>query len=167
MSEEMTKARVLEMIRRERQALEATLAQVGGERMTQPGVEGDWSVKDLLAHITFWERWMVRIIGEALRGERPEMPAPGLTWDDLHLLNERTYLANRERDLDDVLNDFHRSYQESLEALEGLSEEDLTDPQRFAWFGGNPLWRLVAANTWEHYPEHNETVKKWLKESGD
>jgi hypothetical protein len=35
---------------------------------------------------------MVQWVGETLRGEVPETPAPGMTWDDLDRLNEQTYL---------------------------------------------------------------------------
>lgn len=163
MSEEMTKSKALELIRNEWQSLEETLARLSKGQMTQPGVEGDWSVKDILAHITDWEERMVRWIEEALCGQEPEMPAPGLTWDDLDLLNEQTYQANRGRELADVLTGFRRSYQQSLKAVEGLADEVLTDPQRFEWWDGDPMWRLVAVNTWEHYEEHNETIRNWLK----
>ena len=31
-----------------------------------------------------------------------------------------------------------------------VTEDDLIDPQRFAWRKGDPMWHMVAANTWEH-----------------
>lgn len=165
MDEPMTKTRILELMQKERAALERTLGRLSDQQKTQPGVEGSWSVKDILAHISDWERRSVQWIQESLRGEVPQRPAPGMTWDDLDGLNEQIYLSNKDRALDEVLADFQHSYQRLLQTVEALTEEDLIDPQRFAWRAGHPLWNLVAANTWEHYQEHAESINQWLKQN--
>jgi hypothetical protein len=160
----MNKIEIMKLIPSEREALEGVLVRLSEEQMSQPGVENNWSVKDILAHITDWEGRMVQWIEETLRGEAPQRPAPGMTWDDLDRLNEQTYLLNKDRDLRDVLADFHRSYERAYSVVEALPEEDLIDPQRFAWRKGDPLWHMVAGNTWEHYQEHRESIEKWLTE---
>jgi hypothetical protein len=164
--EQMTKTKILEMIQSEQEALKRTLARLSAEQMTQPGVESNWSVKDILVHITDWERRMVQWIEASVRGEVPERPAPGMTWDDLDRLNEQTYMLNRDKPLGEVQAEFDRSYQRSLRAVEALSEADLIDPYRFEWREGDPLWHMVAANTWWHYKEHRETISDWLKDPG-
>jgi hypothetical protein len=160
----MNKAEAVDLIQSERQALESVLAELSAEQMSRPGVESSWSVKDILAHITDWEGRMVWWIAESLRGDVPQRPAPGMTWDDLDRLNEQTYLLNRDRKLGDVLADFHRSYERAFDVVEALTEEDLIDPRRFAWREGNPLWHMVAGNMWEHYREHRESIEKWITE---
>lgn len=166
MDEPMTKTRILELMRSEREAFERLLAKLSDQRMTQPGVESSWSVKDILAHITEWERLMVQWIQESVRGEVPQRPAPGIPWDDLDGMNQQIYLSNQDRTLDEVLADFHAVFQLSLKTVQALTEEDLVAPQRFAWRAGVPLWHLVADNTWEHYREHAETISKWQQELG-
>lgn len=163
MNESITKTKILEMIRNERESLEALLGQLSEEQMTYPGLENNWSVKDVLAHIAYWERRMVGWIEESLRGEVPQRPAPGVPWDDLDGLNEQVYLSNLDKTLGEVLADFHSSYQQSLKVVEALTEEDLTDPQRFEWRRGDPMWHMIAANTWWHYQEHAEAINNWLK----
>ena len=44
-----------------------------------------------------------------------------------------------------------------------MTEEDLIDPQRFVWRGGNPMWHMVASNPGEHYQEHRESIENWRK----
>ncbi|MFH2039921.1 MAG: ClbS/DfsB family four-helix bundle protein, partial [Chloroflexota bacterium] len=88
---------------------------------------------------------------------------PGMTWDDLDKLNEQTYLANKDRLLDEVLTASAESYSRVLDAIQNLSDEDLFDGSRFAWREGDPLWHMVAANTWWHYREHRQQVETWLK----
>lgn len=166
MKEKMTKAQTLEAIRREREALKATLEPLSQDQMVEAGVEGHWSVKDILCHISAWENRMVQWLAEALGGEVPEMPGPGLTWDDMDRLNEQSYLANKDRALDDVLAESEGSYQRGLEAVQELSDEILTDPDRFEWMGGATLGRLVGANTWWHYRDHHGEIRKWLDKAG-
>lgn len=161
--ERITKSELLATIRSERGLLEAALSEVDVEQMTQPGVEGDWSVKDIVAHIVAWEQRMIGWVAAALRDEVPEVPR---TWDVVHRLNEQIYLENRDRPLCDVLADLPRSYQEALRAAEDVSEDDLVDPDRFGWRAGEPLWKMVAANTWWHYREHCQSLRAWLDRPG-
>ena len=163
MDEKMTKEEILHLIRQERESLERTLSELNAAQMTVPGVESDWSVKDILAHITDWELRMVRWIEESQRGEVPQRPEPGMTWDDLDLLNDRTFRLNKDRRLSNVMTDFHASYQKALYAVDSLTERDLVDAKRFEWRDGDPMWQMVAANTWWHYKEHNATISDWAK----
>lgn len=160
--EPISKAELLNAIRVERQKLEQTLARLDQAQMTEPRVEGEWSVKDILAHLVAWEGRMVRWLGEAHRGQVPQIPA---TWDDVHQLNAQSYREQRDRSLEDVLLDFHRSYREALETVEAFPEGDLVDPDRFVWRKGQPLWVMVAANTSWHYKEHTESIRTWLEKS--
>ncbi|TMC56864.1 MAG: ClbS/DfsB family four-helix bundle protein [Chloroflexota bacterium] len=57
----MDKATFIEGLRNERAGWEALLAQVGKERMLEPGAAGAWSVKDIIAHIMWGEREMIGV----------------------------------------------------------------------------------------------------------
>jgi hypothetical protein len=164
MNEQVSKKRILELIQSERTALQATLEGMSEAQMTEPGVESDWSVKDILVHIAAWEGMMVRWVEETLRGEIPERPAPGMTWDDLDDLNAQIYADNKDRALDEVLEEFQASHQRAVETVQAMTEEELLDPGRFEWRQGDPMWHMVAANTCWHYKEHRETIGSWLAE---
>ncbi|HEY4384036.1 MAG TPA: DinB family protein, partial [Ktedonobacteraceae bacterium] len=49
------KAELLTHIQAEYDRFEALLASLSEEQMTIPGVNGTWSVKDNLAHLTTWQ----------------------------------------------------------------------------------------------------------------
>jgi len=68
---------LLQRIREEREALERAVARVPAEKMTEPLLEGGWSVKDVLAHIAAWEGLMVGWVEESLRGGTPDRPVTG------------------------------------------------------------------------------------------
>jgi hypothetical protein len=163
MTEEMNKSQMIEAITNGRKKFEETLSQLDEDQMTTPGLESGWSVKDVLVHIQVWEARMVRWLGDAQRGEIPQMLPPGMTWDDLDQLNEETYLENRDKPLTDVLAEFHQSYPIALDMVKGISEVDLIDPDRFEWREGKPLWFIVAANTFWHYEEHDKAIREWLE----
>jgi hypothetical protein len=160
--EQLSKRAMLDLICSEWEALEAVLGQLSQEEMIRPGVHGNWSVKDIIVHITAWEKRMVQWLDESLRGEIPQRPAPGMTWDDLDELNERIYQEGREKPLDEALAEFREIHQESVRAVEAMAEEDLLAPGRFEWREGDPIWRMVAANTWWHYKDHQEAIAGWM-----
>ena len=62
MDESMTKARLLDTMQAERVRWDGLIAQAGEERLTEPGVAGEWSVKDIIAHVTWAERETVGML---------------------------------------------------------------------------------------------------------
>ena len=157
-----SKKQIITAIRSERQKLEGTLHRLSEDQLTLPNVEGNWSVKDVLAHITFWEKRMVQWINEATQNLIPEIPA---SWDDVHRLNNQNYQNNRDTPLLVILEEFKQSFTKVIEVVDEISKEDLIKPERYSWRKGNPLWNLVAENTWRHYREHNETINNKFPES--
>jgi len=156
---------LLKILVKERLHWEAVIGKLSEDQLVGKGVDGRLTVKDLLAHIVDWEQRMILWINESFAGIDPQRPAPGMTWDDLDKLNELTYLANKDRELDEVVAASEESYSRSLDLIQHLTEEDLFDGSRFAWREGDPLWHMVAANTWWHYREHRQQVETWFKKS--
>ena len=158
----VSKERLLEELRAGRERLEATLARVSEEQLTAPGAIGDWSVKDLLAHLIFWEQTPVRALRAEARGERGELPSD----ESVDQLNARAVAERRERPPAEVLAEFERSYHELLEVIAPLSDAELNDPSRYAWTEGKPLWRIIAGESYLHYREHDEEIRAWLDRTG-
>lgn len=156
-NEHMTKKELLEQVRSERGQLEETLARLTHPQMLLPGVESDWTVKDTLAHISTWERWMIQWINSLLGGEKPDTPEP---WD-IDRMNAGTYARVKNISLSEVLEEFRQSYWDSLILAESLSEGQLQTVYTDTWPKG-PLWLGVAANTCFHYKEHRIDIQKWL-----
>ena len=154
-----SKSLLLHHIRSERASLEAVIELLGASNLTQPVLDDGWSVKDVLTHITAWERRIVRAIGEGQRGETPGWPEPGMTLADVDALNARDFARNRERSLEDVLDDSLASYQAAVACAESLSDDEVMRPP--AWRDSVPLFRMIGANTWEHYREHIDQIEAW------
>lgn len=71
MDDRMTKARLLAELRAARGEWDTLMAAVGEERMTEPGAAGDWSVKDVIAHLTSFDQWFVKASEAHFRCELP------------------------------------------------------------------------------------------------
>lgn len=156
------KEEVLDSVRREHEALAHTLARLNAAQMTTPGLYADenpdWTVKDSLAHITWWEQSVFGWLGHEFAVPRSPIPE-GANGDDE--INRYIFEGNRERSLDDVLNSFNHSYNELVSALQAASEEQLNQPRKSAP-DGPPLWEIIPGNTYEHYQIHNQSILDWL-----
>lgn len=166
MARPTTKAALIEQIRVERRRLEKNLDAIPEADMTQPGVIGQWSVKDVLAHLVAWETMFRNWYAAGLRGEVPEIPAPGLTWGQLDVLNQQIYERYRDHPLDQVLAEFRESYQTTLETVQAMTEGELFAQGYYAWTQGELLAGYVSANTGSHYRWAKTGIRKWLRAKG-
>ena len=121
MKKPKSKTRVIERLHTERRRLEANLARLSREDLIRPNVVGEWSFKDVLAHLAHWEAFLPDWIAASRRGEEVEVPAPGLTWKDLHILNQRIYEEHCDQSLDDVLEYFRSTHTQFMALAEPFS----------------------------------------------
>lgn len=154
------------LVTEERRLLEEAINALSPRERTARGViDAGWSVKDVMAHLAEWEQMFLGWYAAGKRGETPETPAPGYTFGakSLNLLNDAIYRKYRRRSLDDVQAFFDQSYQQVLQALEGMSEKELNTPARYAWVGKHTVGDGLAANTWKHYRWARTLIAKWSK----
>ena len=165
MGKRLPKPELLQEIRVERSKLDALLEQLTPRQMTRAGATlAGWSVKDILGHLIGWQQMNLDWHAAGLRGETPEVPAPGLTWKDIRKLNDRIYRKHHRRSLKAVLADYDSFHKKMLELIEEVPDEDLVTVGRFAWAG--PTWTLsdyIRANTASHYRWACKHIRKWLR----
>lgn len=171
-SDQLTKAALLDKLRAGRAEWEALLARVGEGRMTAPGVEGEWSVKDVAAHIMVYERWVVGNLGGDMPPEPP--PPPGVDLNDLDGRNAWFYELNRDRPPGEVLAESRRVYEQLLDLVRALPEEQvgalytITPEGRLRPAGESdaserwPLWSIIDGNAGQHYFDHIPALRAWL-----
>jgi hypothetical protein len=161
----MTKSEFLDDLKEENRQWESLLAQIGEARMDQPGAAGEWSIKDIVAHLAGWRKWTVLRLKAARAGVRDALPPwpPHLQTDDE--INAWIYAENRERSVSDVLQESRQVFQQLLAALEALPEDELMEPNRFPWMEGIPM---SAAAFYAHFhEEHEPDMRFWLDRVND
>lgn len=158
MEQAPTLQELIKMVKRERANWESLVQQIDQEKMTQPGVAGEWSLKDIIAHITWHEREMVGLIkAHALVGsELWNLPS-----DER---NAAIYAEFKELPLDQVLKESNQAYKQLVEVLPSLSDQDLTNPDSFPNMPPDwQPWVIIAQNTYEHYQDHIDDLKRWME----
>lgn len=162
MPQPRSKETILERLRTERRRLEQNLAGLSREDMLEPNVVGHWSIKDVLAHLADWEAHMPVWLDAARRGDPVESPDPGLTWQQLDLLNERIYQAHCEQSLDDVLDYFHTTHAQFMAMVDAMPEDEMLERGRYAFIGTGAVYNWLSA-----YAAHDlwakTHIRKWLK----
>ena len=165
---QLNKEIIIDRIRTERRRLQENLDNLTHEQMIEPGVIEEWSVKDLLAHLVNWEQRFLGWYRAGLRGEIPQTPAPGLTWSkaDMHILNQRIYEKYKDQPLEIILSAFESSYQEILQTVSSIPENDMFKSGRFAWTGSGNLAGYILANTADHYRWAKTNLRSWMRAQG-
>lgn len=144
-------ADILEQTEASRERLEDALEGLTAEQMIAPGVMGDWSIKDILAHVAAWQSRLVRLLFQIARQQKPQ-------WDmaDVDGINAQIYAQQKERLLERVLEDFEGVYEQVCLRLEALPAAALARR-----VGDVTLAQIIAANTYEHDDEHAMQIVAW------
>jgi hypothetical protein len=155
------KTELLNWLREENEKWEALLDEIGPARMDLPGVNGQWSMKDMVAHLTGWQPRLIADMQAAQRGE-PEPPPPWPT----HLqtedeINAWIYESNRERSVREVLDESRQVFQQLLAVIEGLPDDVRIEPEwHLVWLNGK---RFSASEFFDHFrDDHEPDVLAWL-----
>ncbi|GHO89999.1 hypothetical protein KSF_000470 [Reticulibacter mediterranei] len=138
-------------------AFNALLSSLSEAQLTAPGVNGNWSVKDNIAHLSGWQRRQIARNEAVFQGIEIPNPTPGMSVDEI---NEMLYQQNKDRSLPDVLNEFHETARRVREDVERLTDEQLNTP--IAWLNGHTLAEYIEGNSYGHYEEHTEIIQHWL-----
>lgn len=151
-----------ELIRALEGGREAFLDSVEGlsdEEMVAESVFDDWTVKDILAHLTMWEAELVKLLWQARQGQKPtSVHFAEVSMDEQ---NAKWHRRNKDRPLERVLGDYHGVRPQTIRRVEAFSDRDLTDPKRYAWLEGTPLWKWIASDSFEHEAEHLAQIREW------
>lgn len=149
---------LLARIRKDRAGFAQLWDGLSDEQMTQrPGPQEDWSVKDLIAHITWWEKHMVERVMKLLFKKDTSRST------DFDAINAKVFAENKDRSLEDVLTEFD-GHLEAVESLiRNLTDEQLNDSDYLSFDGEESILGHVIGNTWGHYGDHYGDLKGYVE----
>lgn len=159
MTETDRRADLVAHIRAERAWWADLVAEIGEHRMTEPGPMGDWTFKDLAAHLLGWRDRTIGRLEAAAKGEEPAPPWPAeLDGDDS--INAWIHERNRDRPVRNVLDDVDRSYERLANAVAALPEDLVARPGAMPGLEGEAL---ADADFFGHvHDEHEPSIRAWL-----
>jgi hypothetical protein len=157
-----SKEELMADIRREWKRLMDVVAKLDEQKMTTPD-EGGWSPKDNLAHLS---EWMNSMMGYHI-DRRPPHEVMRLTEEqtrdwDMEVINPVLYERNKDRSIEDVMDELKQTYEKVLAKLDAMSFEDLMKPRHADDPEKRPLLLWVIGDTSGHFAEHREVIERML-----
>ena len=132
-----------------------SFAGLSDAQLTEPGVMGDWSVKDILAHVTWWEEEALKHLPLIIKEGRP--PRYSTHYGGIDAFN--ALMTERKRDLSfaDVVHQQEAIHRQLITYLQSVPEEYFTQETRFR--------HRLRLDTYSHYPKHAKAIREWRERS--
>jgi hypothetical protein len=150
----MKRQRLLERIDTAWQQFQDSYADLPDERLMEPGVIGDWSVKDIIAHVTWWEEEALTHLPLIVAGGRPTRYSQ--TYGGIDAFNALMHERKRNLSLAAVRAEADDTHQRLIGYIESVPEDLLASETRFR--------RRLRLDTYGHYPLNTEGIRAWREE---
>ena len=157
-----SKEELMADIRREWKRLMDVVARLDEQKMTTRDA-GGWSSKDNLAHLT---EWMNSMMGYHI-DRRPPHEVMRITEEqasgwDMEVINPVLFERNKNRSIEDVMDELKQTYEGVLAKLDSMTYEDLMKPRHADDPEKRPLLMYVIGDTSGHFAEHREVIERML-----
>jgi len=146
------KGQILARMAESRRAFQSALSGADRTRLDQPGTWGEWSVKDMIAHLTYWQTLATERLQKFAAGRGNEIVS--LETGEVDAINAHVYRANKERPLDEMLNACEIAYLTLRTAVKQLPPAVYTEDQQ-----PRSMREIIAGNSYLHYEEHLPDVQ--------
>ncbi len=124
---------------------------IDDDRLLDPAMD-DWTGKDVLAHLAWWQDHSAQVIVALCAGRVPDdQTDPSRTTDEI---NESVFREHVNDLPEETRVAFSQSFERLLAAVSGLTDEELFDPNRWPWLEGAPLSEMLQWDTSRHYDAH-------------
>jgi hypothetical protein len=138
------------------EALKESYDGLSEAQMIEPGVTGDWSVKDVLAHVTTWEEEALKYLPLIIQGW--QTPRYSTRYGGVDAFNAQMSEQKRDLSLSAVLSQLDEVHDRLVNYAEMAPEEQYLPGTRFR--------RRLRLDTYSHYPIHARAICEWRQKSG-
>jgi hypothetical protein len=132
-------------------ALQESYAGLPDAVLLEPGVAGEWSVRDVLAHVNTWQEEALAHLPAIAAGRTPARYST--TFGGIDAFN--ALMAERKRDLSlaEVRRQLEEAQRRLIELIERTPEHQLGGDTRFG--------RRLRLDTYGHYRLHTRGIREW------
>ena len=135
-------------------AFEASYAGLSDAQLMAPGVTGDWSVRDILAHVTTWEEEALTHLPLILEGGTP--PRYSVRYGGIDAFNARMTEGKARLSLAAVRRQLEETHRRLVDFVRSTPEDLLSRESRFR--------RRLRLDAYGHYPLHAEAIRQWRQQ---
>lgn len=147
----MKTEQVLARLDRAWKEFEESYAGLSDAELLVPGVTGQWSVRDIIAHVTWWEEEALTHLPHILEGRRP--PRYSVKYGGIDAFNALMTEQRKGLSLAEVLRQHDEVHARLLQYVRAAPEELFATETRFR--------RRLKWDTYHHYPIHAKAIRRW------
>lgn len=152
MKRSRTKDEVIETIETSFTVFNRQLRRLDRKDFIRPGLIGNWSVKEMVAHIAAWQELCFTAILEILANIRPSINYNDELYD---AFNEVVVEYSRRLTTKEVIQWFKQSNARLTSLISSLPKRELKE--------GTRIYEWIANSTWEHFVEHERELQRYLR----
>ncbi len=124
----------MRFFREDHRKLKQTLAKLTESQIVNEIIMGDWSVKDVIAHISAWNLEIMRSIDEVLQRKAPWYLNKGETAFNIAEVEKR-----RDWSLQEVLDEWESSFDSLTHRIEEITAEEWNIDTGLSWADGSAV----------------------------
>jgi hypothetical protein len=148
---------LIEQIETGHRRVASAIAALPDDALDEPASE-DWTRKDVISHLAFWNRHSTAVIDALTSGREPyDADEAALTIDEV---NARVLADHRGDSPATTRQAEADSYAALIARLEATDPADLFESDRFPWADGRPLVETIRDDTDRHYEEHLPQLRR-------
>jgi hypothetical protein len=130
---------------------EASYAGLSVSQLLIPGVSGAWSVRDTIAHVTWWEEEALKHLPLVRAGGRPTRYS--VKYGGINAFNALMTEQRRTLSLTEILRQHDEVHERLIGYVRSVPEELYARETRFR--------RRLRLDTHGHYPIHTRAILGW------
>jgi hypothetical protein len=144
---------LIQQLTHSRQKINAVLARVEPQREIYP----EWTLKELLAHLTGWDDACLESISAHLRGQEAGTPAER----GINYYNAQSVLERKELAFDRIQREYELARQDLIQLIREMPEAKLNEPFILPWAEKGTVMDLVHIFA-HHELEHAQEIEALL-----
>ncbi len=143
----MTKAELLRLSNKEWQQLVGRVFSLPNEILERPEFLGEWSVKDMLGHISHWEGVALVRLSTILNGGKIQF----FEESEIQRINKAQVEKRRFEPLETIRRNLELTHTELMRAIDRFPEERFQSNEQ-------NLHEWLVEDTFKHYAEHRQKL---------
>lgn len=147
----MNREQLLDKLNKAWSDLQASYAGITEARLLEPGVVDNWSVKDILAHVTTWEDEALASLPLIAEGGKPFKYS--VRYGGIDAFNALKTEEKKTLPLSEVLRQLDETHRKLIDYIERVPEEQFTRE--------TPFRHRLRFDTYRHYSGHALLIKQW------
>ncbi len=133
------------------EAFRASYAGLSDAELLELGVTGDWSVRDIIAHVTWWEEEALTHLPLILTGAKP--PRYSVTYGGIDSFNAQMTEMKRHLSLSEVLRQQEETHRRLIDFIRSAPANQFARETRFR--------HRLRLDTYSHYSQHAAMIREW------